>query len=51
MTDLELLCDDFIPFTVFHVTLGVLSRDDVRKTEGVCHSQSRPVHELRRNLS
>ena len=30
--------------TVFYFTLGVLSRDDVRKTEGVPHAQSWPVH-------
>ena len=44
MTDLKLLCDVLIQSTVLYVTLGVLSRDDVRKTEGVCHAQSRPVH-------
>lgn len=44
MTDLKLLCDILIQSTVLYVTLGVLSRDDVRKTEGVCHAQSRPVH-------
>ena len=44
MTDLYLLCDVLIQSTVFYVTLGVLLRDDVRKAEGVPHTQSRPVH-------
>lgn len=43
MTDLKLLCNVLILSFVFYVTLGVLSRDDVRKTEGVRYAQSRPV--------